>query len=74
VERGRGQLAALAASLDSLSPLAVLGRGYGLVRRARDGGIVRQAGDVAADERLSIRVARAELEAVLASVRSLPED
>jgi exodeoxyribonuclease VII large subunit len=73
VERGRGHLAALAASLDSLSPLAVLGRGYGLVRRARDGGIVREAGDVAADERLSIRVARAELEAVLASVRSLPD-
>ena len=58
-----------AARLEALSPLAVLGRGYGLVRRARDGGIVREAGDVQAGELLEIRVARAHIEASVRSVR-----
>ena len=44
--RGRGLLAAQAARLDSLSPLAVLGRGYALVRRSEDGAIVRRAGTI----------------------------
>ncbi len=57
------RLGALAARLDALSPLAVLGRGYALVRRSQDGAIVRSEGDAPAGERISIRLARAELEA-----------
>ena len=41
----------------------------GLVRRAGDRGIVRAPGGVQPGERLQIRVARAELEALVESVR-----
>jgi exodeoxyribonuclease VII large subunit len=72
-ERSRARLHQLAGRLDSLSPLAVLGRGYALVRRTRDGRIVRSASDVGAGEALAIRVAEAELEAVLEAVHALPK-
>lgn len=69
-ERARARLGELGGRLDSLSPLAVLARGYGLVRRVRDGAIVRTVGDVTKGERLAIRVAEAELEATLDLARS----
>jgi len=69
-ERGRARLGELGGRLDSLSPLAVLARGYGLVRRARDGAIVRRVDDVGPGERLAIRVAEAELEATLDAARA----
>jgi len=71
-ERGRRRLGETAARLDALSPLAVLDRGYGLVRRARDGGIVREAGDVEPGEVLAIRLARAELTARVETRRDRP--
>jgi exodeoxyribonuclease VII large subunit len=69
---GRGKLAAQAARLDSLSPLAVLGRGYALVRRGADGAIVRRAEDVAEGESLAVRLAEIELDATVIRVRKLP--
>jgi exodeoxyribonuclease VII large subunit len=57
------RLSALAGRLDSLSPLAVLSRGYALVRRADDAAIVRAPGDVAPGDALSIRLAEGELRA-----------
>jgi exodeoxyribonuclease VII large subunit len=69
--RAQAELAAAAARLEALSPLAVLARGYGLVRRARDGAIVRRAGDLERGERLLVRVAEAELEALVEAVREL---
>ncbi|MCH7599217.1 MAG: exodeoxyribonuclease VII large subunit [Myxococcales bacterium] len=69
---GRGLLAAQAARLDSLSPLAVLGRGYALVRRGVDGSIVRRAEDVDAGDSLAIRLAEIELDATVDQVRKLP--
>jgi exodeoxyribonuclease VII large subunit len=51
----------LAAGLDSLSPLAVLGRGYALVQRAADGRIVRDARQVSTGEALLVRLARGRL-------------
>jgi exodeoxyribonuclease VII large subunit len=71
VSASRAELAQQAASLEALSPLAVLSRGYALVRRARDGRIVRTADQLAPGERLAVRVAQAELAAVVAAVRSL---
>ena len=64
-------LAGAAGRLDALSPLAVLGRGYGLVRRARDGAIVRRADQLVPGDPLDIRVAEAEVAATVASVRPL---
>jgi exodeoxyribonuclease VII large subunit len=66
---GRGRLAAATAGLDGLSPLAVLARGYALVRRTRDGAIVRQAREVEPGETVSIRLAEGELEAAIERVR-----
>lgn len=71
-ERERARFQQRVGRLDSLSPLAVLGRGYALVRRARDGAIVRAAADVGAGEALAIRVAEADLEAVVEAVRARP--
>jgi exodeoxyribonuclease VII large subunit len=71
-ERGRSRLAELAGRLDSLSPLGVLDRGYALVRRARDGAIPRTADQVERGERLAIRLAEAQLEAVVESIAALP--
>jgi exodeoxyribonuclease VII large subunit len=68
-ELRRARLAGAAGRLEALSPLAVLARGYALVRRARDGAIVRRAAQLEAGERLSLRVAEAELEALLVSAR-----
>ena len=71
-ERGRARLAELAGRLDSLSPLGVLDRGYALVRRARDGAIPRSADQLERGERLDIRLAEAQLEAVVESIAALP--
>ncbi len=68
VARSRGALAEAAARLESLSPLAVLGRGYALVRRERDGAIVRGVADVGVGDHLSVRVASAALRALVESV------
>jgi len=70
-ERGRSRLAELAGRLDSLSPLGVLDRGYALVRRARDGVIPRSADQLERGERLDIRLAEAQLEAVVESIAAL---
>jgi exodeoxyribonuclease VII large subunit len=66
--RARARLAALGGRLDSLSPLAVLARGYALVRRARDGVIVRAPADVPPGERVAIRLAEGEVEALVDAV------
>ena len=72
VERGRSRLAELAGRLDSLSPLGVLDRGYAIVRRQRDGAIPRSADQLTRGERLVIRLAEAQLEAVVESIAALP--
>jgi exodeoxyribonuclease VII large subunit len=70
VARAQRGLGEASARLESLSPLAVLSRGYGIVRRASDGGIVRAADDVQPGDALAIRVDRAEIAARVESVRS----
>jgi len=61
LETRRRRLSEAAARLDALSPLAVLGRGYGLVRRARDGRIVRSPADLALDDELDVRLAKGSI-------------
>jgi exodeoxyribonuclease VII large subunit len=64
-ERSRARLERLAAQLDGLSPLAVLGRGYALVQRGRDGAIVRAPHEVAPGEALRVRLAEGTISAVV---------
>ena len=60
LERARRQLDAAAARLESLSPLAVLGRGYSLTQRTADGRMVRDAAELAIGEQITTRLARGE--------------
>lgn len=55
-ERGRAEIAALAARLDALSPLKVLARGYAVAETA-DGQTVTRVGMLSKGERLSLRFA-----------------
>ena len=73
VARERARLAAQVARLESLSPLGVLARGYALVRRARDGALVREATDAPPGEALLVRVAHATLEAEVRSARPVAD-
>ncbi len=70
LERRRGRLGRAVARLDSLSPLAVLERGYALVWRDRDGTLVRDADALGDGERLRLRFARGETHARVERARS----
>ena len=59
----RAALSGLAERLDALSPLKVLGRGYAIARRTRDGRLVRSAADVQVGDELSLRLAQDTLAA-----------
>ncbi|HRT28042.1 MAG TPA: exodeoxyribonuclease VII large subunit [Syntrophales bacterium] len=55
-ERVGKRLATDTAVLDSLSPLAVLGRGYGIVRRLPEGTILRETGSIAAGDDVMVKL------------------
>jgi exodeoxyribonuclease VII large subunit len=54
--------------LDSLSPLAVLGRGYSVTRRS-DGSIVRRAREVASGEDVHVLVQEGTLDCRVTEAR-----
>lgn len=56
----RHRLDVLVGRLESLSPLAVLGRGYSVTQRMADGHIVRDAGQLSGGELLLSRFARGQ--------------
>jgi exodeoxyribonuclease VII large subunit len=60
VLRAREAIASLAGRLESLSPLAVLGRGYSLTRRSEGGPAIRDARELSAGDLLLTRFARGE--------------
>jgi exodeoxyribonuclease VII large subunit len=62
MEEARKRLAMAAASLDALSPLAVLERGYAIAQRP-DGTLLRDAGSVAVGDSISVRLAKGQLTA-----------
>ena len=61
VARQRERLAATSARLDSLSPLAVLARGYSVTSREADGRVVTQASDLQVGDVIRTRVAQGRL-------------
>ena len=67
VDRRRAELARVGAQLAALSPLAVLDRGYAMVRAGERS--VRDAATVAPGERLVVRLARGELEVAALGAR-----
>jgi len=65
------RLAAAAARLDALSPLAVLARGYAIVRRG-DGTVVRAADQVRVGDALAIHLGSGEIDAAVTVSRRPP--
>lgn len=63
----------LAAHLDSLSPLAVLGRGYSLTRRLADGQLVRDAAELSVGDKLVTRFQHGEAVSRVDEVRKSSE-
>lgn len=61
LERNRQQLGTIAASLNALSPLAVLERGYSLTKRLDDGELIRDARQVRVGDRISTLLAEGGL-------------
>ena len=48
------------ARLESLSPLAVLGRGYSLTQRTADGQVIRAAAELSPGQQITTRFARGQ--------------
>lgn len=71
LESSRQQLGSIAASLNALSPLAVLDRGYSLTKRLPDGDLIRDAAQLREGDRLSTLLARGS---VISEVKSVEID
>ena len=68
--RGRRErLSSLAAALDAMSPLKVLGRGYAIARRA-DGKVISSVRDTAPGEEFRLRVSDGELDCLVRDSRT----
>ena len=59
--RVRDRLRGMVGRLESLSPLGVLGRGYSLTMRTRDGQLVQQATTLSVGEQITTRLAQGDI-------------
>jgi exodeoxyribonuclease VII large subunit len=67
MEEAKNRLGLAAASLDALSPLAVLQRGYAIAQK-EDGSLLQDAKQIAVGQSISVRLARGKLGARVESV------
>ena len=72
LKQRRDNLEHAAQTLNVVSPLATLGRGYSIVRD-NNGNILRDASNVNPGDTISARVARGEMTAKVTSVKSAEE-
>ena len=70
VQQGRERLALAAASLDALSPLGVLQRGYAIAQDA-SGKLLRDAAAVSAGDRVNVRLAKGRLNTRVETIESV---
>ena len=61
------RLALASRTLDAVSPLATLGRGFAVVSRAADGALLRDAAQVSVGEQIEARLAKGRLRAQVVS-------
>jgi exodeoxyribonuclease VII large subunit len=64
VSAARERFIRLAAALDAMSPLKVLGRGYAIASKA-DGTVVKSASDVKSGDKIKVRLQKDEIRAVV---------
>ena len=72
LDTARQKTATVAARLESLSPLAVLGRGYSLTQRTADGRVIRQAAELSPGEQITTRFAQGWAVSRVEQVENLP--
>jgi len=72
LETARQKTATAAARIESLSPLAVLGRGYSLTQRTADGRVIRQAAELSPGEQITTRFAQGQAVSRVEQVIDLP--
>ncbi len=72
LETARARLGLVAASLDALSPLAVLQRGYAIAEDA-DGRLLRDANSVSPGDQVSVRLAKGRLTARVEDIQTHDE-
>jgi exodeoxyribonuclease VII large subunit len=65
----RSSIESVAGKLQSLSPLAVLARGYSITFRTYSGQVIKDAGSVAVGERVSVRVQKGQLSCAVIGTR-----
>jgi exodeoxyribonuclease VII large subunit len=61
LDRHRHKVTALSRALDSVSPLATLGRGYAIVHRISDGKVIRSYQDAKTGDEIEARLAKGRL-------------
>ena len=64
VSKNRERFGRLAASLDAMSPLKVLGRGYSIAHK-ENGAVIKKASDVTPGDKVTIRLQSDEIKAVV---------
>jgi exodeoxyribonuclease VII large subunit len=64
VQNKRERYARLAASMDAMSPLKVLGRGYAIAQRA-DGVIIKASADVQPGDKIKVKLQKDEINCIV---------